>query len=324
MSKRKKHVDDESFCRIYFDGATRPTNPGQASCGAVIDIPNGESITVSKALGWQTNNFAEYSGLVIGCQKALELGYKGASIKGDSRLVVNQITGYYPVKSDNLLPLYEQALSLLCQFDFYVIKWIPRHENERADAAAGSVLPQLQHQALALLDNLPMDLPTVAPRNGLENQIQKLLSIGEDAQFYNYLSLKSGRDEFSSKRMPALLKLVPEEVKDAISSQLKEGEDEEFLGICYRWYLRGLPAQFALRKARVELEIRSSFNNPPVSPVPPRRHQLKTVPCAYLDCGREWSEPFTSERSFSTDPITCPECGITHVLAYWSETKTEG
>jgi ribonuclease HI len=66
MSKRKKHVDDEHFCRIYFDGATQLTNPGQAACGAVLEIINGESITVSRALGWQTNNFAEYSGLIIG------------------------------------------------------------------------------------------------------------------------------------------------------------------------------------------------------------------------------------------------------------------
>ncbi len=323
MSKRKKHVDDEHFCRIYFDGATQLTNPGQAACGAVLEIINGESISVSRALGWQTNNFAEYSGLIIGCEKALELGYRGVSIKGDSQLVVNQINRVYPVKSMNLQPLYEKALNLLYQFNFYVIKWIPRHENERADAVAGSVLSPIQHQSLMLLD-LPADLPAVASRKGLEEIIQKLLNKGENAQFYDYLSLKSGRDEFSSKRMPTLLKLIPEEVKDAITAQLKEGEDEEFLGICYRWYLRGLPVQFALRKARVELEIRNSFNQPPVNEAPISR-QLKTVPYFCLNCDQEWLEPCTQEPNFSSSrkQISCPDCGTGNVLADWSKVKIE-
>lgn len=111
MSKIKKHVDDEYFRQIYFDGATQLTNPGQAACGAVLEILNGESM--------------------------------------------------------NLQPLYEKVLNLLHQFDFYVIKWIPRHENQRADAVASSVLSPIQHQSLMLLD-LPAALPTVASRKGLE------------------------------------------------------------------------------------------------------------------------------------------------------------
>lgn len=40
MSKIKKHRDDEYFRQIYFDGATQLTNPGQAACGAVLEILN--------------------------------------------------------------------------------------------------------------------------------------------------------------------------------------------------------------------------------------------------------------------------------------------
>ncbi|BAY14025.1 ribonuclease HI family protein [Calothrix sp. NIES-2098] len=312
MNKRKKHVDDEHFCRIYFDGATQLTNPGEAACGAVLESPDGESINISKALGWQTNNYAEYSGLIIGCEKALELGYKGVSIKGDSQLVVNQINGYYQVRSESLQLLHKQALSLLHQFDFYVVKWIPRHENEQADAVAGSALLPIQHQTLVLRDNFPAELPIVSPRKGLEEQIQKLLTKGENAQLYDYLNIKSGRDEFSSKRLTALVKLLPEEVKEALASQLKEGEDEEFLGICYRWYLRGLPVQFALRKARVDLEARNSFNSSPASIPSSREQQTETVSYFCLNCGREWSE--LVKRDSFIGRVTCLDCDSGNVI----------
>ncbi len=130
---------------IFFDGSAAPSNPGNCSCGAVIDLPSclhkqyGSSIVLHKALGYNTCNYGEYNGLIIGCQKALELGIRQVKIKGDSQLVIYQLQGKYSVKSLNLLPLYRQAKQLLQGFDTYSLEWIPRAQNQRADAAARGV-----------------------------------------------------------------------------------------------------------------------------------------------------------------------------------------
>ena len=47
--------------------------------------------TISQHLGSQTNNFAEYTGLIQGLQAALTCGVKRIHIKGDSKLVVMQV-----------------------------------------------------------------------------------------------------------------------------------------------------------------------------------------------------------------------------------------
>ncbi|MBR8833369.1 MAG: reverse transcriptase-like protein [Stigonema ocellatum SAG 48.90 = DSM 106950] len=65
---------NEDWTVIHFDGAAEPTNPGPASGAAIIDLPTGESLTVTVDLGVQTNNVAEYSGAIAGLKKALELG----------------------------------------------------------------------------------------------------------------------------------------------------------------------------------------------------------------------------------------------------------
>lgn len=303
-------MNNDFSCTIYFDGATRPTNPGQCACGVVVDMCSGDSITFSQTLGWQTNNFAEYSGLILGCKKALELGCERVLFKGDSQLVVEQINNLLPVKSDNLEPLYEQATSLLKQFNFFKIEWIPRNQNERADAVAGLALPKLQHPTL-LLGNLPLNLPTVTPISTLKDKILKLIAKGEDAQLYDYLSLKSGTDEFTSKRLPTLLKLIPDQIKEAIASQLKEGEDEKFLCICYRWYLRGLPVQFALRKARVYKEQQDSFyEQSNVTHTPVENSQTELIDCYCINCGREWRELFKKSEC----RVACQDCDSNHIL----------
>ena len=69
MPKRKKIDGSSSWVTIYFDGGAEP-NPGPASGAAILDIPNGESVTVTVDLGIATNNVAEYSGCVAGLKKA--------------------------------------------------------------------------------------------------------------------------------------------------------------------------------------------------------------------------------------------------------------
>jgi len=203
-------------CTLFFDGAATPTNPGNCSCGAVIDLPNGEEIVLSQSLGWNTNNWGEYNGLIIGCRKALELGVKQLTIKGDSQLVIRQLEGLYAVKSPTLRPLYQEASALLAKFKRYELVWIPRAQNARADAAAGLAGRENQQPLPVLPDNLPV----VPPRPDLKGKIQKLIKKGDAASFKDFLDLKSGRDEFTSKKLAALETLVPLVVREAMRSQL--------------------------------------------------------------------------------------------------------
>lgn len=126
--------------KIQFDGAAIP-NPGEMGVGAVL-IENGNIITkISKKLPNNgTNNIAEYTALLTGISKALELGWKHVIIEGDSKLVINQVKGAWKINKEHLKSLYTHVVKELSKFDSYTIKWIPREENSVADELASKAL----------------------------------------------------------------------------------------------------------------------------------------------------------------------------------------
>ncbi len=90
--------------RVYSDGAARG-NPGPAGAGAVLVEPTGQVVDrLGKFLGVQTNNFAEYIGLLIGLRRARELGVREVEVFADSELMIRQLGGRYQVKSPSLRP----------------------------------------------------------------------------------------------------------------------------------------------------------------------------------------------------------------------------
>jgi ribonuclease HI len=131
---------------LFFDGCSKG-NPGSAGAGAVLF--NNAALTElwaeSSFVGLNaTNNFAEYSGLVLGLREASRREIKHLLVKGDSKLVIEQMKGNYQVKSANLLPLYTQAKQLATT-NFQTIEFmhIYRNENKRADALANAALKLL-------------------------------------------------------------------------------------------------------------------------------------------------------------------------------------
>ncbi len=59
---------------LQFDGASK-SNPGLAGAGAVIYENGNEIWSQSLFVGLkETNNYAEYNGLILGLNKASELG----------------------------------------------------------------------------------------------------------------------------------------------------------------------------------------------------------------------------------------------------------
>jgi ribonuclease HI len=121
---------------LRFDGGSRG-NPGLGGCGAVIYHNNEEMWSGYMFVGNNvTNNYAEYSGLILGLKQALELNIKELIVEGDSLLVINQLTNVYKCKSENLLELNETAKQLAQEFTSIHFQHILRNRNKRADQLA--------------------------------------------------------------------------------------------------------------------------------------------------------------------------------------------
>jgi len=136
--------------KIQFDGAVIP-NPGEMGIGVVLIEKSNIIIKISKKLpNYGTNNIAEYTALLIGISKALELGWKHVMIEGDSKLVINQVKGVWKINKEHLKNLCAQVVKELSKFDSYTINWIPRERNSIADELASKALghdEDLNHHA---------------------------------------------------------------------------------------------------------------------------------------------------------------------------------
>lgn len=128
---------------VYSDGASRG-NPGPASAGAVVIDPRGDvRAEISEPLGIQTNNYAEYLGLIRGLEAALELGARRVEVRMDSELLVKQALGQYRVKHPGLIPLSRAMNDLRSKFDGVTFKHVRREFNKHADALANRALDDL-------------------------------------------------------------------------------------------------------------------------------------------------------------------------------------
>lgn len=129
-----------SRATLFADGGSRG-NPGPAASGAVLFGEDGTVLAeVGLYLGVATNNVAEWRALIIGIERARELGIEEITIRMDSELVVRQVTGVYRVKSADLIPLASQAKAMLRAFKSVDIKHVPRKENAAPDAVVNQVL----------------------------------------------------------------------------------------------------------------------------------------------------------------------------------------
>jgi ribonuclease HI len=128
--------------RLYSDGAARG-NPGPSGAGAVLIEPGGQVIArLGKYLGHQTNNYAEYMGLILGLKHAKTLGAKEIEIFADSELLIRQLGGRYQVKSTTLRPLYEEAVKLLNDFSRVKLVHVPREMNAQADEMSNRAIDE--------------------------------------------------------------------------------------------------------------------------------------------------------------------------------------
>lgn len=121
---------------MEFDGSCK-NNPGGSGGYGVVIKEDGRIIDELagslKAKDGMTNNRAEYIALIIGL-KYLKAHYPEHSIicRGDSKLVIYQMTGEYSVNSDNLFDLWKRASKVANKMNVS-FEWIERERNKRAD-----------------------------------------------------------------------------------------------------------------------------------------------------------------------------------------------
>jgi ribonuclease HI len=134
------HNPNQPWITAHCDGGARG-NPGPAGFGALIQDGEGRVLAeLSEFLGIQTNNVAEYSGLLASLDFALANGHRRLRVVSDSELMVKQIQGRYQVKSPGLRPLYEQAKEKIGQLEGFEIRHALRHKNKDADRLANEAM----------------------------------------------------------------------------------------------------------------------------------------------------------------------------------------
>jgi probable phosphoglycerate mutase len=124
----------------HCDGGSRG-NPGPAGYGAVVEDSQGRVVArLSDYLGRQTNNFAEYKGLLAVLTWALEHGAKQLRIVSDSELMVKQMKGQYKVASPGLRPLWEEAKRMADRLEKFEMRHTLRGGNKEADQLANEAM----------------------------------------------------------------------------------------------------------------------------------------------------------------------------------------
>ena len=128
------------LCVLYVDGASRG-NPGDSAIGVSLQQPNGtEMETISEAIGYATNNEAEYRALLAGLELAKQRNFDEVEIRADSQLMVRQLTGEYRVKDRKLRDMYDEVRDALEGFQRFSVHHVSREQNSRADELANEAL----------------------------------------------------------------------------------------------------------------------------------------------------------------------------------------
>ena len=131
---------------IHADGGARG-NPGPSGAGAVVRDEFGSTVAVvSKFLGHQTNNFAEYEAVILAFDELLRIVPEGKRdqtdvvVKLDSELIVKQMNKQYKVKHPVLKQQYARLLQKLGAFKSVTFTHVPRAQNSDADALANEAM----------------------------------------------------------------------------------------------------------------------------------------------------------------------------------------
>ncbi|XP_050233281.1 uncharacterized protein LOC126681773 [Mercurialis annua] len=147
---------DVATWEMWFDGSR--TSQG-AGAGVHIVTPLGASYQLSFRLQFEcTNNQAEYEALIFGLEILAELGAKTINVKGDSLLVIKQVTGEFKCESELLVRYCNKAKHLIEGFQDTRMEY-----TERADNVVANDLAQhgSGYKTNLCLDTIERDMPNL-------------------------------------------------------------------------------------------------------------------------------------------------------------------
>ncbi len=129
--------------KLFTDGGSRG-NPGPAAYGFVLEAEDGTVLDArGEAIGIATNNVAEYSALVAGLERAVEVGVEELEVISDSELLVKQMLGEYKVKNRALQERFLDASRLARRIRRVKYTAVRREHNELADSLVNEALDRV-------------------------------------------------------------------------------------------------------------------------------------------------------------------------------------
>jgi ribonuclease HI len=147
----------ERYVIAHIDGGARG-NPGPAGYGVAVADSSGKRLAeLSEYLGHQTNNVAEYSGLLGALQYCLKHKERALKVISDSELMVKQLNGEYKVKSPELKLLYDRAQAMIRQLEWFRAEHVLRAKNKDADRLANEAMDRGMRRG-----NNPEEAPRVS------------------------------------------------------------------------------------------------------------------------------------------------------------------
>lgn len=182
----------------YTDGASRG-NPGPAASGFVLTDSNGTQLQAKAFfIGHNTNNVAEYTGVVKALEAAIKIGAKRLIVFSDSQLLVRQINGEYKVKSEQIRPHFQQALEMLSRFEDWKVQYVCREKNKEADKLVNQSLnlgQDVVHSAIRCPAEMPYgkDKPVPKTQNIKPVRLGVLISGGGTTLMNILEHIKQGR-----------------------------------------------------------------------------------------------------------------------------------
>ncbi len=141
-TSRASARDTANAITINVDGASRG-NPGPSGVGYCIYDNDHIIERGGEFIGFATSRLAEYYAMKKGVERAIELGYKTVKFVSDSLMVVNQLSGIFTVKNQDVVHVYKDIQEKLEQFDAVSFTHVPRSKNVIADSEANAAIDKI-------------------------------------------------------------------------------------------------------------------------------------------------------------------------------------
>ncbi|GAA0183718.1 hypothetical protein LIER_42451 [Lithospermum erythrorhizon] len=116
---------------LYVDGARKDKGAG---AGILIEGPREKTVEYALLVSFPaTNNEDEYEVMIVGLKLVKSFNIEEILVRGDSKLVIDQIRGGCGFKNEILMKYREKAVEIAQVFKWVVFEHIPRAENGKAD-----------------------------------------------------------------------------------------------------------------------------------------------------------------------------------------------